>query len=244
MYAAFVVPSSAADVGVIFCSQVGYDDLCGHGTIGVVTALLESGRLARRDQVRVETPAGIVSAQVRWQGRRVAAVSFDSVPAFLHRPEVQVEVPGVGAVTGDVAFGGNWYLYVEAAQVGLDLATVRVPALLDLGGRIKRAVNRSMRLDHPTNRDLSRDLLGVSFYGPALRAADAHQANVVVENDRFFDRSPCGTGTCGRMAVHCTPAASSRWARSFATKASPAACSPAASTPPPGWGRCRRCCRA
>ena len=201
MYAAYVVDSAAADVGVIFASQVGYDDLCGHGTIGVVTALLESGHLSRRDQVRVETPAGIVSAQVRWQGQRVAAVSFDSVPAFLHRAGVVVEVPGVGAVTGDIAFGGNWYLYLEAARLGLDLGTVRVPALLDLGGRIKQAVNGSMRLDHPTNRDVAHDLLGVSFYGPPLRDPQAHAANVVVENEHFYDRSPCGTGTCGRMAA-------------------------------------------
>ena len=200
MYAAYVVPSQVADVGVIFCSQVGYDDMCGHGTIGVVTALLASGRLPRRE-VRLETPAGVVTAQPRWQGERVASVSFDSVPAFVCHRDVTVAVPRMGAVRGDIAFGGNWYLYVDAAEVQQPIAPANVPALLSLGNAIKEAWNRNGRLDHPQQPHLARGLIGVSFYGPPRRRQDANQVNLVVESETFYDRSPCGTGTCGRMAV-------------------------------------------
>ena len=201
MYGAYVVPSRVADAGVIFCSQVGYDDMCGHGTIGVVTALLQGGRLPRRAEVRLETPAGVVTAQPQWQGERVAAVSFDSVPAFLQQRDVTVELPGVGAVQGDIAFGGNWYLYVDAAQVGQEIARAGVSELLRLGNALKETWNRDGRLRHPEQEHIAPGLIGVSFYGPPRRRADAHQANLVVESETFYDRSPCGTGTCGRMAV-------------------------------------------
>ena len=201
MYAAYVVPSQVADVGVIFCSQVGYDDMCGHGTIGVVTALLASGRLPRRREVRLETPAGVVTARARWQGERVAAVSFDSVPAFVRHRDVTVEVPGVGAVRGDIAFGGNWYLYLNAAEVRQSIAPAAIPALLRLGNALKQAWNRSGRLEHPEQPQIARGLIGVSFYGPPRRRRDADQANLVVESETFYDRSPCGTGTCGRLAA-------------------------------------------
>ncbi len=201
MYAAYVVPSQVADVGVIFCSQVGYDDMCGHGTIGVVTALLASGRLPRRREVRLETPAGVVTARARWQGERVAAVSFDSVPAFIRHRGVTVEVPGVGAVRGDIAFGGNWYLYLNAAEVRQPIAPAAIPALLRLGNELKQAWNRTGRLEHPEQPQVANGLIGVSFYGPPRRRAGADQANLVVESETFYDRSPCGTGTCGRLAA-------------------------------------------
>lgn len=201
MYAAYVVPSQVADVGVIFCSQVGYDDMCGHGTIGVVTALLAGGRLPRRSEVRLETPAGVVTARAQWQGGRVAAVTFDSVPAFVGRREVTVEVPGVGAVRGDIAFGGNWYLYLNAADLRQQVAPEAIPALLRLGNAIKQSWNRTGKLRHPEQEHVADGLIGVSFYGPPRRRRDADQVNLVVESETFYDRSPCGTGTCGRLAA-------------------------------------------
>ena len=201
MYAAYVVPSQVADAGVVFASQVGYDDMCGHGTIGVVTALCESGRLPRDRPVRLETPAGVVTAEPHWDGRRVAAVSFDSVPAFLYERDVTVQVPGVGAVRGDVAFGGNWYLYVAAATLDETVDAAHLPALVRLGAAIKEARNGVAEVVHPLHGQIARSLIGVSFYGPPQRDPAADQINLVVESEVFYDRSPCGTGTCGRMAV-------------------------------------------
>ena len=179
MYAAYVVPSRVADVGVIFCSQVGYDDMCGHGTIGVVTALLQGGRLPRRSEVRLETPAGVVTAQPQWQGERVAAVSFDSVSAFVQQRDVTVVLPGVGAVHGDIAFGGNWYLYVDAAEVRQEIAPAGVPELLRLGHALKETWYRDGRLRHPEQEHIAPGLIGVSFYRPPRRRADVHHVGVV-----------------------------------------------------------------
>ena len=201
MYAAYVVPSQVADVGVVFASQVGYDDMCGHGTIGVVTALCGSGRLPRDRPVRLETPAGVVTAEPHWDGRRVEAVSFDSVPAFLFERDVSVEVPGMGEMRGDVAFGGNWYLYVDAAAIGQSIDAASLPGLLRLGQAIKEARNGIAEVEHPLHPQIARSLIGVSFYGPPRHDRSADQLNVVVESATFYDRSPCGTGTCGRMAV-------------------------------------------
>ena len=201
MYAAYVVPSQVADVGVVFASQVGYDDMCGHGTIGAVTALCENGRLPRDRPVRLETPAGVVTAEPHWSGRRVEAVSFDSVPAFLYERDVSVQVPEVGEVRGDVAFGGNWYLYVDAATIGTSVDAAGLPALVRLGAAIKEARNGVAEVVHPLHAQIARSLIGVSFYGPPQRDPGADQINVVVESEVFYDRSPCGTGTCGRMAV-------------------------------------------
>ena len=201
MYAAYVVPSQVADVGVVFASQVGYDDMCGHGTIGVVTALCQSGRLPRDRPVRLETPAGVVVAEPRWDGRRVASVSFDSVPAFLFERDVSVDVPGWGEVRGDIAFGGNWYLYVDAAAIGQSIDAANLPELLRLGNAIKEARNGAAEVEHPLHPQIARALIGVSFYGAPRADPAADQCNVVVESDTFYDRSPCGTGTCGRMAM-------------------------------------------
>lgn len=201
MYAAYVVPSQVADVGVVFASQVGYDDMCGHGTIGVVTALSQSGRLPRDRPVRLETPAGVVTAEPRWDGRRVASVSFDSVPAFLFERDVSVDVPGFGEVRGDIAFGGNWYLYVDAAAIGQPIDAANLPELMRLGNAVKEARNGVAEVEHPLHPQIARALIGVSFYGAPRADPAADQCNVVVESDTFYDRSPCGTGTCGRMAV-------------------------------------------
>ena len=243
MYAAYVVPSQVADVGVIFCSQVGYDDMCGHGTIGVVTALLQGGRLPRRAEVRLETPAGVVTAQPRWQGERVAAVSFDSVPAFVQHRDVTVELPGVGTVHGDIAFGGNWYLYVDAAEVGQEITPAGVPALLRLGNTLKEAWNRDGRLRHPEQEHIAPGLIGVSFYGPPRRRADAHQANLVVGERYLLRPLPLRHRHLRGAWRCCTPAAPWRWARSSATRASPVGCSPLGSPPRPASDGCRRCSR-
>ena len=178
MYAAYVVPSRVADAGVVFCSQVGYDDMCGHGTIGVVTALCESGRLPRGRAVRLETPAGVVTAEPHWEGRRVATVSFDSVPAFLFERDVAVDVPGVGQVRGDVAFGGNWYLYVDAASIGQAVTAANLPELLRVGSAIKEARNGVAEVEHPLHAHIARSLIGVSYCGPPLRDPAADQCNV------------------------------------------------------------------
>ena len=142
-----------------------------------------------------------MTAEPHWDGQRVAAVSFDSVPAFLYERDVSVAVPGLGEVCGDVAFGGNWYLYLDAASIGRSIDAANLAELLRLGDAIKAARNAVAEVVHPLHAQIARTLIGVSFYGPPQRDPAADQINLVVESATFYDRSPCGTGTCGRMAV-------------------------------------------
>jgi len=206
MYGAIVTEAAKrdADIGVIFFSTVGYDDMCGHGIIGVATVLAETGMVPLEEpltKVTLETPAGLVQAAAEVIDGKVESVSFRNVPAFLYRQDVSIDVPGCGKITGDVAFGGNWYFYVDAKETGVRVRPENIDDLLRLGMSIKTEFNQRFDLRHPTDSNISKELLGVSFVDSPIRNRHASQSNIVVEGKLFFDRSPCGTGTCGRMAV-------------------------------------------
>lgn len=205
MYGAFLVESSSedADFGVIFYSTAGYDDMCGHGTIGVTTVLTEMNMVRREEpttKVTLETPAGLVRAEAKVVDGKVKSVSLVNVPAFLYKKDISIDVPDYGEVEGDVAFGGNWYFYVDAKEIGVRVRSENIDALTKAGIAIKSEFNKKFDLVHPTNPNISRKLLGVSFIDAPVKNKDADQNNVVVEGT-WVDRSPCGTGTCGQMVV-------------------------------------------
>lgn len=168
--------------GVIFFNNVGYLTMCGHGTMGVIVTLAHLGRLSAGAH-RVETPAGIVSATLHESGE----VSVENVPAYRQAEGVTVDVPGVGKVTGDVAWGGNWFYLVHGERDDLDLS--RAPQLTDFTLRVRRAVNQS---GYP-------DVDHVELSGPP-KLRGAHSRNFVLCPGDAYDRSPCGTGTCARVA--------------------------------------------
>jgi 4-hydroxyproline epimerase len=173
-------PSCA--VGVIFFNNVGCLGMCGHGTIGVVVALAHLGRLRPGDH-RVETPVGVVTATLHADGQ----VSVANVPSHRARKAVTVGVPGVGPVTGDVAWGGNWFFLVDAGNHPLELAAV--DRLSDYCWRVRQAINAAgfPEVDH------------VELFGPpTLPGADAR--NFVLCPGKAYDRSPCGTGTSAKIA--------------------------------------------
>ena len=202
MYSAYLVESNLADLGVIFCSQVGYDDMCGHGIIGVVTAIIEEGVMPFKDQISVETPSGVVSAKVCKRAEKVHSVSFRCVTSFTYKKDLSINVPGFGTLCGDIAFGGNWYFYVNADSLGIKISSENIVKFLKLGSAIKEVWNDNNTLMHPVNSNVSQNLLGVSFFSTATRNETViSQKNLVVESSSFFDRSPCGTGTAGRMAI-------------------------------------------
>ncbi len=193
-----------ADSGVIFFSPVGYDDMCGHGTIGVTTILIGTGMVPLEEpstKVTLETPAGLIKVKAEIVDGQVKDVSLVNVPAFLYQENISVNVPGYGEVKGDVAFGGNWYFYVDAKDVGIRVRPENIDDLIKAGIAIKTEFNKSFDLVHPTNSNISKKLLGVSFIDSPIKNQNADQNNIVVEGELFFDRSPCGTGTSGRMAV-------------------------------------------
>jgi 4-hydroxyproline epimerase len=174
--------------GVIFFNNVGYLGMCGHGTIGVVATLAHLNRI-RPGQVRIETPVGIVSAELHQSG----AVTVRNVPSFRHRKDVSIDVPGYGQVIGDVAWGGNWFFQVKQ-QSPLELSLRNLDELTTYTWRIRQALE-SHSMTGANGGQIDHVEL---FSAPHNRSA--HSRNFVLCPGRAYDRSPCGTGTSAKMA--------------------------------------------
>lgn len=193
------------DVGVIFTHNEGYSTMCGHGIIAVTKLVLEAGLLPDRKAengattVRIDTPAGRVTARGWWDGDRITRVSFHNVPAFVALQDATVTVPEVGEVTFDLAFGGAYYAYVQAKPLGLRCNPDNYRNLIDLGRRIKHAVMEQHPITHPGDPDLAF-LYGTIFIEPG--DDPVHSRNVCIFADGEVDRCPTGTGVSGRAAIH------------------------------------------
>src|SRR5436189_2076540 len=187
------------DAGVLFMHNEGWSTMCGHGVIALVTVALEVGLLSERAVVRLDTPAGRVTARPRREGERVRSVAFENVPSFVVSLDDSVRVPGVGNVRYDLAFGGAYYAFVDAASVGLEMTPERFRDLIAAGSAIKRAVIAAREIRHPVEPDLSF-LYGTIFTGPAL-GSGADSRNVCVFAEGEVDRSPTGTGVSARVAI-------------------------------------------
>jgi proline racemase len=201
MYGAIVTEPVTADgdLGVLFMHNEGWSTMCGHGIIALVTVALETGMLPARDVVRIDTPAGRITARPTVQGGRVTGVAFENVPAFVFALDDTIAVPGLGAIRYDLAFGGAFYAYVDVAQVGLDLSAKDYRGLIDVGWRIKKAVMAARTIPHPFEPDLGF-LYGTILGGPA-KDPGGNARNVCVFADGEVDRSPTGTGVSGRVAI-------------------------------------------
>jgi trans-L-3-hydroxyproline dehydratase len=195
--------SHDAHFGVLFTHNEGYSTMCGHGIIAVTTVVLELGLFeaaAPVTELRIDTPAGLVSARAHVRAGRVNHVSFRNVPSYVVDLDATVHVPGLGVVRYDLAFGGAFYAYVEAGPLGLELNPWNARSLIDVGMSIKRAVMASRAIGHPLHDDLGF-LYGTIFIGPA-QLSDAHSRNVCIFAEGEVDRSPTGTGVSGRVAIH------------------------------------------
>jgi 4-hydroxyproline epimerase len=168
--------------GAIFFNNVGYLGMCGHGTIGLVATLAHLGRITPGDH-KIETPVGVVIATLHPNGQ----VSVANVPSWRAKKDFIADVPGVGKVTGDVAWGGNWFYLVE--KHGQQLELKNADALTDYCWRLRQAVNAQgfPDVDH------------VELFGPAT-ISGAHSRNFVQCPGKAYDRSPCGTGTSAKLA--------------------------------------------
>ena len=189
-----------ADWGVLFIEVSGCLPMCGHGTIGVATVLVETGMVAVTEPetvVRLDTPAGLVEVRVAVRDGRAASVTLRNVPAFMDAAGQVAEVPGLGAVSYDMAFGGNFYALVDAASVGLEVDPAQAQELIDAGLAVIDTINATARPVHPQD-----DRIGgchhVIFHAPGTDGADARAATAI--HPGWLDRSPCGTGTSARMA--------------------------------------------
>ncbi len=188
-----------ADWGVLFIEVSGCLPMCGHGTIGVATVLVETGMVAVTEPVttiRLDTPAGLVEVRVAVSEGAATAVTLRNVPAFLERRDAIVELPE-GPLVYDLAFGGNFYAIVDAATAGVEVDPERAPELIEAGARVMAAIEDQDRPVHPADERIA-GLRHVIFSAPGRDGADARAA--VSIHPGWLDRSPCGTGTSARMA--------------------------------------------
>jgi proline racemase len=177
-----------ADWGVLYIETTGFLPMCGHGTIGVATALVETGMVEVREpltRINLDTPAGPVEARVTVRDGRAVSVSLTNVPAFVLTPAATVEVAGLGPVTYAMVYGGNFYPIVDAAQLGVRLALENKDELIGLGLRIIEAINEQQLPVHP-NGSLIRGIHHAQFVEPGKEGADSR--NAVLNVPGYFDR--------------------------------------------------------
>ena len=193
--------TEGADFGVIFLNNGGYSPHCGHGVIALATAAVQLGwveRIAPETRIGIDAPCGFIEAFVQWDGEKVGDVRFVNVPSFIFMRDVTVETPTFGKVTGDIAYGGATYFYVDARPFNIAIRETGVEKLLQFGDEIKRATNAAFSIVHPEIPEFN-DLYGVMIYGDP-RHEGSTQANCCVYADRAVDRCPTGSGTAGRVA--------------------------------------------
>ncbi|SHM57226.1 proline racemase [Caldanaerovirga acetigignens] len=191
-----------ADFGIIFMDGGGYLNMCGHGSIGAVTVAIETGMVKAVSPityVKLDTPAGLVEARAEVEDNVVKSVTVRNVPAFLYEADVKIDVPGLGKITADIAFGGSFFAVVDAKQLGIKIEPSNVDDLIKAGMAIKRAANEQIKVQHPEKEHIKTIDL-VEIYDETENPK-AHLKNVVIFGDGQADRSPCGTGTCAKMAT-------------------------------------------
>jgi proline racemase len=190
-----------ADWGVLFIEVSGLLPMCGHGTIGVATVLVETGMVEVTEPVttiRLDTPAGLVEARVAVEGGRARSVTLRNVPAFVDGLDLEVDVPGLGRLTYDMAFGGNFYALLPAASVGLEVDPANADAFVETGLAIMAAIDETARPEHPLDARIA-GCHHVVLHQPGAGGADARAATSI--HPGWLDRSPCGTGTSARLAA-------------------------------------------
>jgi len=205
MYGCIITPpeSAQADFGVLFLHNEGYSSMCGHGIIAVTTVAVETGMIDAVEPVttvRIDAPAGLVTAFARVENGRVSSVFFHNVPSFVLCQEQAVEVPGLGTVGYDIAYGGAFYAFVQASDLGVTTLPGDFNALINKGMAVKRAVMAAGPIVHPFEADLSF-LYGTIVVGPP-RSPGVHSSNVCIFAEGEVDRCPTGTGVSARLALH------------------------------------------
>ncbi|MBF4501025.1 proline racemase family protein [Savagea sp. SN6] len=190
-----------ADIGVIYIETGGYLPMCGHDTIGVCTALVEAGLVPVTEPVMhltLDTPAGLVRVKIDVEGGRAKQVTFANVPAFL-LDTVDVTVEGVGEVTVEIAYGGNFYGIVDARRLNIPLVESNATEIINQAILIRNHINEHFEVVHPTYPFI-KGLTHIEFYTDPVDAR-ADVKNTVIVPPGGIDRSPCGTGTSAKLAT-------------------------------------------
>ncbi|RUX72199.1 4-hydroxyproline epimerase [Mesorhizobium sp. M7A.F.Ca.US.006.04.2.1] len=188
------------DIAILFIETSGCLPMCGHGTIGTVTMAIEHGLIKPKTPgvLRLDTPAGLVVAEYKQVGDYVEEVRITNVPSFLHAEGLTVECPGLGEITVDVAYGGNFYAIVEPQENYRDMADHSAGDFIAWSPVVRQRLNEKYSFVHPENPGINRLSHMLWTGAPTVDGADAR--NAVFYGDKAIDRSPCGTGTSARMA--------------------------------------------
>lgn len=190
-----------ADIGVIFMDSGGYLNMCGHGSIGVSTILVNEGYVKVEEPVTtitLDTPAGLVKAKVEVENKKAIGVSIENVPAFLYKENIKVNLPKLGEIPVDISFGGSFFALVDSKDLNLKVSLKNIEKLTELALIIREEINKKVKISHPNNPDINKVDLVEIYDEPSNNKANLK--NVVIFGNGQFDRSPCGTGTSAKMA--------------------------------------------
>ena len=190
-----------ADIGVIYIETGGYLPMCGHDTVGVCTAVIETGMVPVEEPVtrlKLDTPAGLVDVRVEVEQGRAKQVTFCNVPSFLYK-SVEVDVAGLGSIYCDIAYGGNFYAIIDARKLNLELTPSNASHIIDKAVRIRRAINDTTDVVHP-EAPFIKGLTHIEFFTDPVHP-EADVKNTVIVPPGGIDRSPCGTGTSAKLAT-------------------------------------------
>lgn len=191
-----------ADLGVVFIDSDGYADMCGHGSLGLMTVAVETGMVEVVEpitKVNLDTPAGLVRGEVAVRNGSVESATLHNVPSFLYK-SISLRVPEIGKVPVDIAFGGNFYALVSAEHIGVEIGLKNSAELIRAGVMIKEAANREIKIEHPEKPEINQ-VFGTRIYDGKPTHPEAQVRNFMVLGDGYVDRSPCGTGTSAHIAM-------------------------------------------
>ena len=194
--------TEGADAGVIFLNPGGYDTMCGHGTIAVCTVMVETGMVQVQEpltEITLDTLAGLIKVSVAVEGGLVQSVTLQNIASFLYDSDVEVDVPGLGRIRLDIAYGGDlFYAILPAESVGLPIDPEADAQIIAVGRSIWEVLSQRVEAQHPEIPAM-RGFAGVIFSGSPSHPK-ATMKNACFGPPGFTDRSPCGTGTCAKMA--------------------------------------------
>ena len=192
--------NSQNDVAILFIETSGCLPMCGHGLIGALTILLEEKLIQPKSIgiLKVETPAGLVIANYSQTQGKVKSIKFTNVPAYLAYTDIEIDCSGIGKLKMDVSYGGNFYAIIDIQKNFRGIAKYTAGELIEWSREIRNKINKLYTFIHPLDEKI-KGCSHVLWGGlPTLEGSNA--SNAVFYGDKAIDRSPCGTGTCARMA--------------------------------------------
>jgi len=204
MYGCIITPpvTEDADFGVIFMHNEGYSTMCGHAIIALTKVAIQSGMIEKTAPVttiNIDTPAGLVTTYAKINNGKIGSTYFHNVPSFVLSKNQQILIAELGTITFDIAFGGAFYAFVNADDLGITMTENNYRDLIEKGMLIKNAVMQNFEITHPFESELNF-LYGTIFYGKSL-TQEADSRNVCIFANGEVDRSPTGTGVSARMAL-------------------------------------------